>query len=401
MLQEKMTPLERRSVFSLTTVISLRLIGLFMILPVFTLYIGHLSGATPLLIGLATGIYGLTQAIFPIPLGMLSDRIGRKKIIAAGLVIFIIGSVVAACSTHIFSMIIGRALQGAGAIGSAAIALMADLTRENQRSKAMAINGMTIGVSFSLAMILGSVLEPWIHVSGIFLVAGTLGLLGILIIFYLTPTPPPARWHADAEPDIKQFLNLLKDPQLARFTFGIFILHVIFTASFVIAIPTSLQQSTGIPSNHQWWIYLPTLFLAFLISVMFIMVGERRQQLKHYFLGGIATLGLAELLSWFSMSHVSLATLNLFLFFTGFSILEAFLPSFVSRTAPPSRKGTALGIYSSSQYLGIFAGGILGGWVYGVFGVQYVYLFCMLLALVWWAIAFGMKNPQYSTSHQK
>lgn len=392
MLLEKMTSTERQGSASLALILSLRMLGLFMILPVFSLYADQLQGATPLLIGIAMGIYGLTQGIFQIPFGMLSDHIGRKKIIALGLLIFILGSVIAALSTTIFGMIIGRALQGIGAVGSTIIAMIADLTREEQRSKAMAISGMTIGISFGLAMMFGPILANWIN---LFWLAALFGLLGVFILFTLVPNPAKTSWHPDAEPELNQFSYLMKQPELMRLNLGIFILHAIFTASFVI-LPLSLQEMAGIQGNDQWLIYLPTLILAFLFSMGIIIIAEKQKRLKMYFLAAIALLGCAELLLWLFAKNLLLSAFSLLLFFVAFSLLEAFLPSLVSRTAPPSRKGTALGIYSCSQFLGIFVGGALGGWLYGAFGLKEVYLFCVLLASVWFAIAFGMKKPQYS-----
>ncbi len=397
---KKMTSTERRAVSSLASVMSLRLLGLFMILPVFALYARDLMGATPFLIGMAMGIYGLTQGLLQIPFGMLSDHLGRKPVITAGLCIFIIGSVIAACSHSIYIMILGRALQGAGAVGSTIIAMIADLTREEQRTKAMAINGMTIGMSFSLAMILGPLLVNVIHVSGIFWLAAIFSIIAILLVFFVVPTPEHSTWHSDAEPEAAQFFTLLKEPQLARLNMGVFFLHAIFTASFVV-IPIGLQKLAGLPGDKQWHLYLPALLLAFVFSLLMIVYAEKNQQVKRFFLIGIATLGISELILTGWTSNILLSAAALWLFFTGFSLLEAFLPSYVSRTAPKARKGTAMGIYSCSQFLGIFVGGSLGGWLYGTFGLAHVYLFSALLTLLWFAIASGMKNPQHSVSHPR
>lgn len=391
-----MNSTERRSAFALASIMSLRMLGLFMVLPLFSLYAHQLIGATPLLIGLAMGVYGLTQAIFQIPFGVWSDHVGRKKIITLGLVIFIIGSVISACSTTIWGMILGRALQGVGAVGSTIMALLADLTRETERTKAMAIVGMTIGMSFSLAMLMGPLLNPWLHVNGIFWCAAFLGLLAILILSRV-PHPKKTEWHADTEPEWHSFSTVLKHIELMRLNISIFLLHAIFTASFII-IPISLMH-TGLSANHQWMVYLPSLLLAFLCSIPLIIVAEKKHRLKQFFCGAILLMGLSELLFWLFAKHLSIAALGLFLFFTGFSVLEAFLPSLVSKTAPRARKGTALGIYSCSQFLGIFVGGSLGGWLYGLFGLTNVYLFCTLLTLLWATLAFRMKNPQHQSSN--
>lgn len=387
----KMTPTERRAAVSLASIMSLRLLGLFMILPVFTLYAHDLIGATPALIGMAMGVYGLTQGLFQIPFGMLSDHVGRRKVIAMGLGIFIIGSLVAGNAHTIHWMIIGRALQGAGAVGSTIIAMLADLTRAEQRTKAMAINGITIGFSFALAMVLGPLFANWIN---LFWLAAILGALGIVLLFTWTPVPVKSTWHGETEPDLTLFSTLLKEPELMRLNVGIFALHAILTASFVI-LPLSLQNLAGLPSHQQWQLYLPVLVAAFLLSVPFMIAAEKQRRIKPYFLGGIIVLGLAELLLWVFAQNLLISALSLLLFFTAFSLLEAFLPSLVSRSAPPTRKGTALGIYSCSQFLGIFVGGTVGGWLYGRFGLVDVYLFCVALTGLWLAIAFGMKKPQY------
>jgi MFS family permease len=394
MLQSKMQPIERKAAISLATIMSLRMLALFMVLPAFSLYAHNLIGATPLLIGLAMGIYGLTQGIFQIPFGMLSDHFGRKKIITLGFIIFAIGSLIAATSHTIWGMIIGRSLQGTGAVGSTIIALLADLTRENQRTKAMAITGATIGFSFSIAMILGPLLTAWISIPGIFWLAVILSSLAIILLFTWVPHPTANLWHADAEPEPKQLIHILLEPALARLNGGIFLLHAIFTASFVI-LPISLQNLAGLHGNEQWLLYLPTLLLAFILSIPCIIIAEKKHSLKTFFLAAIVILGIAELLLWFFAHSLLISALSLLLFFTAFSILEAFLPSLVSKTAPPQRKGTALGIYSCSQFLGIFIGGTLGGWLYGAFGLTDVYLFCVILTGLWFAIAFGMKKPQY------
>lgn len=385
----KMTLTERRASFSLASILALRMLGLFMILPVFALYANQLQNATPALIGLAMGIYGLTQGLFQIPFGMLSDHVGRRKIIALGLLIFILGSIICALSDSIFHLIIGRALQGIGAVGSTIIAMVADLTREEQRTKAMAISGMTIGASFALAMILGPIFANWIN---LFWLATLFGAVAIMLLYSWVPTPTKPVWHSDTEPEITQFGALLKEPELIRLNIGIFILHAVLTASFVI-LPLSLQNLAGLHGNQQWMMYLPTLIAAFLLSVPFIILAEKQKRLKTYFLGAIVTLGCAELLLWFFAKNLLISALSLLLFFAAFSLLEAFLPSLISRSAPSSRKGTALGIYSCFQFLGIFVGGSLGGWLFGAFGLTNVYLFCVILIGIWFVIAFNMKKP--------
>lgn len=394
---EKMSSNERLAAGSLAAIMCLRLVGLFMILPIFTLYAHGLTSATPLLIGIAMGIYGLTQALFQIPFGMLSDHLGRKPVITAGLALFILGSLIAACSHTIYSMVIGRALQGTGAIGSATIALLADLTRENQRTKAMAINGISIGASFGIAMIIGPVLANWIQVSGVFSLAACFGLGALVVLFTIVPTPPAATRHPDAEIEPTQFISLLKKPALIRLNLGIFLLHAIFTASFV-ALPMSLEKLAGLQSHQQWLLYVPTLSIAFLLSIAMITLAEKKQQLKQFFIAAILLLGLAEIGLNLWADNILMSALNVLLFFTAFSFLEACLPSWVSRIAPKTRKGTALGIYACAQFLGIFVGGAVAGWLYGVWGLKNVYLLCAGLTLIWLSLAIGMKAPQYSPS---
>ena len=390
----KMTSTERRAIVSLSTIMSLRMIGLFMVLPVFTLYAQQLQGATPTLIGIAVGIYGLFQAICQIPFGVLSDRIGRKPIILIGLCIFIAGSIIAGFSHSMTVMIIGRTLQGVGAIGSTILAMMADLTREEHRTTSMAIAGITLGFSFSLAMLIGPLLLRWLTVSDLFFLAALCGVIAIFILYRAVPTPSVERWHRDTEPELRAFLTLLVSPELAKLNTGIFILHAIFTASFIV-IPISLHQFAGLPANQQWELYLPILFVAFLLVLFCIGFAERKQQLKPYFLGSIFTLAIADIILWLAPSHLLFTAIGLCLFFAGFSLLEAFLPSLISRTAPAARKGSALGLYSCAQFFGIFVGGVLGGWLFGKYSFSGVYLFCLTLSLFWLALTFLMKPPRY------
>ena len=389
-----MTPTERRSTISLSTIMGLRMIGLFMVLPVFSLYASSLSGATPMLIGLAMGVYGLSQAIFQITFGVLSDRIGRKPVILTSLIIFAAGSLLAGSAHSINMMIAGRTLQGIGAVGSTILALMADLTREEQRTKAMMVVGMTIGASFSIAMFLGPVLTKWITVGELFYLAAALAVFAAVILYTNVPTPIKLSWHRDTEPEFTSFMRLLFEPQLARLNIGIFILHAIFTASFVV-IPIALHQTTGLDTSRQWEIYLPALLIALVISMTGIGFAERKQKIKQFFLGGVLTIVIAEFMLLAGLHNILLAIACIGLFFAGFTLLEAFLPSLISRTAPASCKGSAMGLYSCAQYSGIFAGGVLGGWLYGKYHFSGVYLFCIALALFWFILILWMRQPRY------
>lgn len=393
-----MLPGERRAAMSLAGIFSLRMLGMFMILPVFALYADKLEGATPAMIGLAIGAYGLTQAILQIPFGLLSDRIGRKPVIAAGLLLFALGSVMAALSTSIYGIILGRAIQGSGAIAAAVMALAADLTREEQRTKAMAIIGMTIGLSFSVAMVAGPVLDHWVGLSGIFWLTAILACCGIAVLYLLVPQPEISRPHRDAQPIPEQFIAVLRDGQLLRLNFGILSLHMVLTATFTV-LPLILRDNVGLPSQHHWYVYLPVMALSVAAMVPFIIIAERRRRLKQVFLGAILVVAGAEVgLAFWQMTLASVSAL-LFLFYVGFNLLEATLPSLISKMAPPDSKGTAMGFYSSSQFFGAFLGGSIGGWLQGWAGISGVLMFCAASAILWLLVAASMRNPRYLSSH--
>lgn len=388
---------ERRSALSLASIYSFRMLGLFMILPVFSLYAHGLKGVTPTLIGLALGIYGLTQAILQIPFGMLSDRVGRKPIITLGLLIFVVGSVVAALATHdnsITGIIIGRALQGGGAVGSAVLALAADLTREEHRLKVMATIGMTIGVSFAIAMVGGPLINNWVGLSGIFWLTAILGLIGIAVLHLWVPTPRHSRLHPDTEAVPAQFKEVLSNTQLLRLDLGIFTMHLVLTAVFV-ALPVALRDVAGLPADHHWYVYLPVMAIGFFTMVPFIIIAEKKRRLKQIFSGAIAVLGLANL-GLFEFHHTLTAiVILLWLFFAAFNLLEASLPSLVSKMAPAQSKGTAMGVYSSSQFLGIFVGGSVGGWMFQHHGFNGVFLFSAVMVAIWLVAAITMQSPRY------
>ncbi len=394
---ERMTAGERRTAFWLAGVFSLRMLGLFMILPVFALYAEHLRGNTPALAGLAIGIYGFSQALFQIPFGFLSDRYGRKRMIYLGLLIFAGGSVVAALADSIWGVILGRALQGGGAVSAAVMALAADLTREEHRIKVMAMIGITIGLSFAASMILGPLLNGWVGVPGIFWLTGLFALLSIAVVRFRVPDPLSSRVHRDAEPVAAQFGRVLFDRQLLRLNFGIFTLHLLLTATFV-AVPLALRDA-GLSSDRHWEVYLPVLLLSMVAIVPFIVIAEKHRRLKAVFLGAIATLVLTEFgLLQLHDSVLEIAALML-VFFSAFNLLEATLPSLIAKMAPPDAKGTAMGIYSSSQFLGAFVGGALGGWLRGLLGLKGVFALATFGALAWFLVAWTMANPRYLSSY--
>jgi MFS family permease len=393
-----MTPVETRAAFSLAGIFSLRMLGLFLILPVFALYAEELVGVTPLLIGIAIGAYGLTQALLQIPFGMLSDRIGRKPVIIAGLLIFAAGSLVAALADSIWGVILGRALQGSGAIAAAVMALLADLTQEQNRMKAMAVIGMSIGFAFAVSLVLGPILNVWIGVPGIFWLTALLALAGILVILLYTPDPVESHFHRDTEPQPAQFSRVLGNPGLLRLDAGILILHMILTSVFV-ALPLALRDSANLQSGDHWMFYLPVLLLAMGLMIPFVVIAEKRRRMKGVFLVSVCSLVVAEL--GFLALHETVWGLafSLLLFFTAFNILEATLPSLIAKTAPADSKGTAMGVYSTSQFVGAFLGGLLGGWMFSRFGFSGVFLLGAGMAGFWLLVAAGMEQPQYLNSH--
>ncbi|MFN2349281.1 MAG: MFS transporter [Thioalkalivibrio sp.] len=395
---DSLSKAELRASGALASVYAVRMLGLFMILPVFALYAEDLAHVTPFLVGLAIGIYGLTQALLQIPLGMISDRVGRKPVMVAGLLVFAAGSVLAAMSDSIYGVIAGRALQGAGAIAAVVLALAADLTREEHRTKVMAIIGLTIGMSFSVALVAGPVLDRWVGVSGIFWLTALLALVAIGITLLLVPTPVVSRLHRDTQAVPASFAGVLKDPQLLRLDAGIFVLHLVLTANFVV-LPLMLRDNLGLDAASHWMVYLPVLLLGFFAMVPFIIIAEKYRRMKPVFVGAVAVLVLAQLVLAGNRESLVVLVLALIVFFAAFNLLEASLPSLIAKLAPPDRKGTAMGVYSSTQFLGIFVGGALGGLLHARFGVQWVFLLGAVAALGWLILAATMRRPRYLSSY--
>lgn len=391
-----MTGSEKRAAVGLAGIFALRMLGLFLILPVFALHARDMGGATPLLIGLAIGAYGLTQALLQIPFGMLSDRIGRKPVILGGLVLFAVGSVVAALADDIGGVIAGRILQGSGAIAAAVMALAADLTREEVRTRAMAGIGISIGMAFAVALVLGPALGHWVGLDGIFWLTAALAVGGMLILILVVPTPEHSSVHRDAEPVMSQLRGVLEDRELVRLDLGVLILHMTMTSLFLV-VPLSLD-AYGLAAAHHWWVYLPVLILSMAAMVPFIIQAEGKGRLKPVFLGAVLTLVLALAgLYQFNTGVMALASF-LFLFFTAFNLLEASLPSMISKIAPAGAKGSAMGVFSTSQFAGAFFGGLAGGWVHQRYGPEAVFLFCAVMALVWLLIAWPMGSPRRVSS---
>ncbi|WP_280568723.1 MFS transporter [Chromohalobacter sp. 296-RDG] len=387
---------ERRAIFGLASLYATRMLGLFMVLPVLALYAEDLDGATPLLVGMALGGYGLTQAILQIPFGLLSDRFGRKLIISIGLLLFLLGSVVAAQATSIGWVIVGRCLQGSGAVAGAIMALLADQTREEVRTAAMATIGLSIGVAFGVAMVVGPLVADPFGLAGVFWFTAVLAAVGLLVLWRLVPRAPRLVSHRDVGLDRTQLRAMLARRDLLRLDFSIFALHAILTACFVV-VPFRLE-ALGIAPAHHGWVYLPIMALAFVAMVPLVIVAEKYRKMKPIFIGAVAwlTLCLAGLVE-FSDGRWALFSL-LWGFFVAFNLLEATLPSMISKLAPAGAKGTAMGVYSTSQFLGAFLGGTAGGFLSQHFGLDAVFLGAALLGAVWLAIVWKMPAPRHLSS---
>ena len=387
-----LTGRERRAAAGLAGIYGLRMLGLFLILPVFALYAHDLAGATPLLVGIAIGAYGLTQAILQIPFGMLSDHIGRKPVIYGGLAVFVLGSVIAALASTIEGVILGRVIQGAGAVSAAVTALTADLTRDEVRTRAMAGIGASIGLAFGLALVLGPAIARLWGLSGVFWATAALAFGGILILWLVVPQPDRRSVHRDAEPVAGQLLGVLRDGQLLRMDFGIFSLHVMMTALFLV-IPQTIVDA-GVPAEDHWTVYLPVLVASLVCMIPFIILAEGRGRIKPVFLGAIAALGATA--AGFALWAGRLVPLLILLalFFTAVNLLEALLPSIVSKVARAGAKGTAMGVYSTSQFFGAFLGGTLGGGVHQAFGAPGVAIFAAVCAVLWLIAAATMTPPE-------
>ena len=389
-LSESMTATERRASFGLASIYGLRMLGLFIILPIFALYAEKLPGGqSHLLMGVALGAYGLTQAILQIPAGWMSDRYGRKPIIYAGLVIFAIGSFIAASADDIYWIIAGRVIQGAGAINAAVMELTADLTREEHRTKAMAMIGITIGITFSISLVLSPMLNGVLGVKGIFALTGVLALLAMGIVRFVIPDPAITRFHSDTQASGSKFAEVLANPELRRLDFGIFSLHAILMSVFM-QVPFVLQKD-GLEASSHWQIYLPVMMIAFVLMVPPIIIAETRGKLKPVFMTAVALALFAQGMLLFFQDSLWGVAAALLIFFTAFNVLEATLPSMISKIAPLAAKGTAMGVYSSVQFLGAFFGAAVGGALMQYVGHNAVFIFAIVLLFIWLLVVSGMK----------
>ena len=385
---------EMRASVALSAIYALRMLGMFLMLPVLALYAAGLPGAEnkPALIGLAMGMYGLTQALLQLPLGMASDRFGRKKVIYLGLAVFAFGSFMAAMATSLEMLVLARAVQGAGAVSAAVTALLADLTREEVRTRAMAMIGLSIGVTFSVSLVLAPLFNHWIGVPGIFVLTGVLTVLSMLVVRFMVPDPVHSKLHEDAEVQRGELGTVLRNRQLLRLNFGIFALHAAQMALFV-ALPFMLVH-LGLAKSAHWHIYLPATMVGLVLMVPAIIYGETRNRLKTVFVAGIAAIALAQLGLAAGLASLWAVLAWMVLYFIGFNILEATLPSMVSKIAPTRLKGTAMGVYNTAQSIGLFVGGAAGGLIWQHFGTNGVFVFCSGLMLCWLLLAATAPAPQ-------
>ncbi|CAH9061526.1 inner membrane transport protein yajR [Pseudoalteromonas sp. BSi20311] len=385
---------EKRAAVSLASVFAFRMLGLFMLMPVLAIYGQELEGFSPIWIGFAIGAYGLTQAVLQIPMGRLSDKIGRKKVIVGGLAVFALGSVIAALAESIQMVTVGRALQGMGAIASALLAFASDLSRDEQRPKVMAVIGMSIGMSFAFAMLLGPIVAASWGIAGVFWLTAILAVCGIFIVTMLVPSAINKAPKGDTLASFSDIKKLIKHPQLARLNAGVLLLHLTLTTIFVV-LPSQLIKDGLVAENH-WQLYIPVLFLAFFLMVPVMIVAIKKEKEKQAFIGSVMVLIVSMLsMSIWANSVVGIAVCML-LYFVAFNFLEATMPALVSRIAPASQKGSAMGGYSSSQFLGAFLGGMLGGYVAQTTSTQAVFAAAALVGVIWLIIAWKMQVPPKS-----
>lgn len=390
-----MSALELRAALSLSSIFALRMLGLFVILPVFSIHARTLPGFDLALVGWVLGVYGLTQGLLQIPFGMASDRFGRKPVIILGLALFAVGSFVAALPGDIWLALIGRALQGAGAISAAVTALLADLTREEQRTKAMALIGASIGMMFAVSLVAAPPLYQWVGMSGIFSLTGMLAIAAIaVVIWWVPPALTPKAPAHDARPSLA---SILFDRELLRLNLGIFALHLVLMAMFVV-VPVALVEHGGLALGAHWKVYLPAVLLSFVVMMAPIAWAARRDRNRVVLLSAVALMFAVQLAFIEGSRSLGWTAVLLFAYFVAFNILEAQLPSLVSRMAPPTGKGTALGIYNTTQALGLSAGGILGGILVKYTGMQAVFVFGAAMMFLWFIAAFSMREPRKAES---
>jgi MFS family permease len=382
----RMSAPELRATASLAAIFALRMLGLFMIMPVFSVYAKTIPGGdNVLLVGLALGAYGVTQSLLYIFYGWVSDKIGRKPVIVTGLVIFALGSFVAAFAHDITWIIVGRVIQGMGAVSSAVLAFVADLTSEENRTKAMAMVGGSIGISFAVAIVGAPIVFQWVGMSGLFAIVGVLSLLAVGVVLWIVPNAPKPV-HVPAP-----FAEVLHNVELLRLNFGVLVLHATQTALFLV-VPRLLVDA-GLPVRSHWMIYLPVMGLSFVLMVPAIIVAEKQGKMKAVLVSAVALILIGQL-ALGAAPHTIVAVASILLvYFLGFNILEASQPSLVSKLAPGTRKGAATGVYNTTQSIGLALGGVVGGWLLQTGGPSTVFYACSGLVFCWLIIAAGMKAP--------
>jgi MFS family permease len=388
-----MNSIERILALKVSLVMATRMLGLFMLFPVISVYANEYQNTTPFLIGLAIGIYGLTQAFFQIPFGYLSDRFGRKPLLYMGLSLFFLGSVLAANSTNVFYVILGRALQGSGAISAVLMALLADSISEENRSKANAFVGFQIGLAFMLSLLIGPSIASIAGLSGIFWIIALLSVVSMTIVASL-PHAKPINYYRLSIDEFRKVLN----PRLLRLDFSAFILHLTLASGFIV-LPLLLVENNIINIADNWKLYLPAMMMSFVGMVPLIILAEKLQKTKLILLLSIALLIISQLLFYKLRLNFSIFLMALTLFFIAFNTIEAILPSLLSRTANASKRGLAMGVFSTSQFLGTFFGGAIGGLIYDIFSLNSVFLFTIFMAIIWWLVILTL--PQNNNQTEK
>ena len=373
-----MNSVERLFALKVSLIMSVRMLGLFMLFPVMSVYAGDYESSTPFLIGMAIGIYGLTQALLQIPFGYLSDRFGRKPILIIGLLIFLLGSIVAANTSNIIFVVIGRALQGGGAISAVLMAFLADSISEDNRAKANAFVGFQIGVAFMLSLIIGPLITSRIGLSGLFWVIGLFSIIAMLIVFSLEHSRP-INYYRLSFGALKETLSR----ELITLDFSVFSLHLILASGFIV-MPLLIMENQIVSMIDNWQLYLPAVLLSFIGMIPLIIISEKFKKTKYILLLSIFLLIISQIIFYISNLNFSIFLITLTIFFVAFNTVEAILPSLLSKTASTSKRGLAMGIFSTSQFLGTFIGGAIGGLIYDIYDLNSVFLFTIFVAIIWW-----------------